>query len=145
MRYLLKTFVVTVGLLLIGVLSSSVRANNMLIGSFTLAHATQWNNAMLPAGDYTFSVTRGQADTHVLSVHGAKQALSILIFAQSACETCRNGALKVAVQDDNRVVTSLDLPGFHLNFNNRQSTSEREQLVKTPATSEQVAVHVATN
>jgi hypothetical protein len=146
MRYQSKVFVVTVGLLLIGALSSSVRANNMMIGTFTLAHPTLWNNATLPAGDYTFSVTRGQADTHVLSVHGAKQALSILIFAQSACETCRKGALKVAVQNENRVVTSLDLPGFHLNFNNRQSASEREErLAKTPATSEQVAVHVATN
>jgi hypothetical protein len=146
MRYQSKVFLVTVGLLLIGALSSSVRANNMMIGTFTLAHPTQWNNATLPAGDYTFSVTRGQADTHVLSVQGAKQALSILIFAQSACETCRKGALKVAVQNENRVVTSLDLPGFHLNFNNRQSASEREeQLAKTPATSEQVAVHVATN
>ena len=52
--------------------------------------------------------------------------------------------MKVAVQDDNRVVTSMDLPGFHVNFNNRQSAAQREQLVKTPAASEQVAVHVAT-
>jgi hypothetical protein len=147
MRNLLKTFVVTVGLLFIGVLSSSVRANDnhKLIGSFTLSQPTQWNNAMLPAGDYTFSVTRSLEHPNVLSVHGAKQGFTMLFVSQSACETCRKGALKVAVQDDNRVVTSLDLPGFHLNFNNRQSASEREQLVKTPATSEQVAVHVATN
>jgi hypothetical protein len=146
MRTLSKAFVIAVGLLVIGVLSSSVSANGVMIGSFTLPHSTQWNNTVLPAGDYTFTVARGQADTHVLSVHGAKQALTILIFAQSACETCRNGALEVAVQDDNRAVTSLDLPGYHLNFKVRQSPAGRgEQLAKTPMPSEQVAVHVSTN
>ena len=145
MRYLSKAFVIAVGLLAIVLLSSSIRANDVLVGKFTLPHPTQWNNTTLPAGDYTFSVARGQADTKVLSVHGAKQALTMLIFAQSACETCRNGALKVAVQDDNRVVTSLDLPGYHLNFKVRQSAAERgEELAKTPMPSEQVAVRVAT-
>lgn len=146
MRTLSKAFVIAVGLLVIGVLSSSVNANGVMIGSFTLPHPTQWNNTVLPAGDYTFTLARGQADTKVLSVHGAKLALSILIFAQSACETCTNGALKVAVQDDNRAVTSLDLPGYHLNFKVRQSAAGRgEQLAKTPMPSEQVAVHVSTN
>jgi hypothetical protein len=146
MRSLSKSFVVTVGLLLIGVLSSSVRANDSVIGSFTLPHPTQWNNAVLPAGNYTFSLTRGLGETKVLSVHGAQQDLKMVYVSPSACETCRKGALKVAVQNDNRVVTSLELPGFHVNFNNRHSVSEREeQLAKTPATSEQVAVHVATN
>jgi hypothetical protein len=145
MRYLSKAFVIAVGLLAIVLLSSSIRANDVLVGKFTLPHPTEWNNTMLAAGDYTFSVARGQADTKVLSVHGAKQDLAILIFAQSACETCRNGALTVTVQDDNRSVTSLDLPGFHLNFKVRQSAAERgEQLAKTPMPSEQVAVRVAT-
>jgi hypothetical protein len=146
MRTLSKAFVIAVGLLAIGVLSSSVSGNGVMIGSFTLPHTTQWNNTVLPAGDYTFSVARGQADTKVLSVRGAKQDLTILIFAQSACETCRTGALKVAVQDDNRVVTSMDLPGYHLNFKVRQTAAERgEQLAKSPMPYEQVAVHVSTN
>jgi hypothetical protein len=145
MRSLSKVFVVAVGLLFIGGLSSSVRADDSMIGSFTLPHPTQWNNAMLPAGSYTFSLTRGLGETNVLSVHGANQDLKIVYVSPSACETCRKGALKVAVQDDNRVVTSLDLPGYHLHFNNRHSASEREQSVKAPATSEQVAVRVSTN
>ena len=145
MRYLSKVFVVAVGLLTIGVLSSSVRANNVMIGTFTLAHPTQWNKAVLPAGDYTISVTRGLSDTNVLSVQGAKQGFSMFFLSQSACETCKKGELKVAVEHDNRVVTSMDLPGFHVNFSNRQSAAQREQLVKTPAASEQVAVHVAAN
>ena len=154
MRSLSKALVVTVGLFFIGVFSSSVRANELpkmvgndkVMGSFTLAHPTQWNNTMLPAGDYTFSVNRGMADTNVLSVQGAKQGFTMFFSSQSACKTCTTTALRVAVQDDNRVVTSLDLPGFHVNFNNRQSAPEqREQLVRTPTMPQQIATRVAAN
>jgi hypothetical protein len=154
MRNLLKTFVVTVGLLFIGVLSSSVHANELpkpvgndkVIGSFTLAHPTQWNNTMLPPGDYTFTVTRGLADKNVLSVQGAKQGFTMFVSSQSECKACTKVALRVAVQDDSRVVTSLEMPGFHLNFKNRQSASQRgERLVETPAAFQPAAAHLATN
>jgi hypothetical protein len=142
MRSLSKVFIVAVALLAIGLLSSSVSAHSVLVGKFTLPHPTQWKNTVLPAGDYTFELARTQTDMNVLSVRGAKNTLDILIFAQSACETCRSGELKVAMQGDNRVVTSLDLPGFHVNFKVHESPAE---FAKTPALSEQVAVHVATN
>ncbi len=146
MRYLSKVFTVAVGLLAIGVLSSSVRANDMLVGTFALPSPTQWKNTVLPAGDYTFTLARTQTDTDVLSVRGEKKVLDILVFAQSACGTCRSSALKVAVQGDNRAVTSMELPGYHMNFKVRQSAAERgEDLAKTPARSEQIAVRVARN
>ena len=146
MRYLSKVFTVAVGLLAFGVLSSSVRANDMLAGTFALTSPTQWKNTVLPAGDYTFTLVRTQSDTHLLSVRGEKKVLDILVFAQSTCETCRSSALKVAVQGDNRAVSSLELPGFHMNFKIRQSAAEKgEDLAKAPARSEQVAVRVARN
>jgi hypothetical protein len=146
MRNLPKALIVALGLLAIGVSSSSVNAKTLMAGSFTLTHPTQWKNTMLPAGSYTFKLAGTQTDTNVLSVRRANQTLEMFVFAQSACETCRNGALKVAVQGDNRVVTSLDLPGFHVDFKSRQSTAETEkQLAKARASSEQVAVHVDSN
>src|SRR5690242_4424880 len=116
MRNLSKALVVAVGLLAICASSSSLSAKTLMAGTFTLTHPTQWKNMMLPAGNYTFKLARTQTDTNVLSVRGANQTFDMFVFAQSACETCRNGALKVAVQGDNRVVTSLDLPGFHMDF-----------------------------
>jgi hypothetical protein len=146
MRHLCKALVIAVGLFAIGVSSSSVSAKTLMAGTFTLTHPTQWKNTMLPAGNYTFKLAGTQTDTNVLSVRGANQTLDMLVFAQSACETCRNGALKVAVEGDNRVVTSLDLPGFHVDFKGRQSAAETEkQLAKAHASSEQVAVHVDSN
>jgi hypothetical protein len=146
MRHLCKALVIAVGLFAIGVSSSSVSAKTLMAGTFTLTHPTQWKNTMLPAGNYTFKLAGTQTDTNVLSVRGANQTLTMLVFAQSACESCRNGALKMAVEGDNRVVTTLDLPGFHVDFKGSQSAAENEkQLAKAHASSEQVAVHVDSN
>jgi hypothetical protein len=143
MRKISKALLVAVGLLSIGIFSSSsVSANNELVGSFTLAHPIQWKNTTLPAGNYTLRMVRTQTDTNLLKVRGEKRALDIMVFAQSACETCRNGALNL----DNRVVTSLELPGFHVNFNGSRSAAETEkQMGKVSTPAEQVAVHVDSN
>jgi hypothetical protein len=147
MKYPSKVFVVAVGLLAIGLLSSSVRANDVLVGKFTLPHPTQWNNNVLPAGDYTFRVARTQTNANQLLVRDAnQQVVNLFIYSQSACESCRSASLNLAVRNDDRVVTSLDLPGFHVNFKAHESAAERkEQLAKTPSISEQVAVHVGSN
>lgn len=146
MRNLSKVFVIAVGFLAIGVLSSAVGAKTLLAGSFTLTHSTQWKSTVLPAGNYTFSLAHDTTDTNVLKVRGVKTGLDILVFAQSACDSCQTGALKVAVKGDHRVVTSLDLPGFHVDFKNRQAKAEGEERVNksVPAT-EQVAVQVNSN
>jgi hypothetical protein len=146
MRFLPKVFAVAAGLLAIGVSSSSVNAKTLMAGTFTLAHPTQWKNTVLPAGNYTFRLAGTQTDTNMLSVRGTNQTLEILVFAQSACETCRTSALNIAVQGDNRAVTSLDLPGFHVDFKGRQSAAKTEkQLAKLHGSSDQVAVHVDSN
>jgi hypothetical protein len=119
MRYLSKILVVAVGLLAIGGISSSVRANDMLVGSFTLHHPAQWNKTLLPAGTYKFKLVRTQTDANMLVVSGEKQSMNIYVFAQAACETCRNAGLTLQVQGDHRVVTSLSLPGFRVDFSSR--------------------------
>jgi hypothetical protein len=146
MRNLSKIFVIAVGLLAIGVTSSAVLANSELVGSFTLTQPTQWKNTTLPAGNYRFTLARTQTDTNLLKVRGQKKALDILVFAQSACETCSTGALKVAVAGNDRVITSMELPGFHMDFNGGRSEAQKEEMSrKAPAASEQVAVHVDSN
>ena len=143
MRYLSKAFFIAVGLFSIGVLSSSVSANTLLAGNFTLDQPTQWKGTVLPAGKYTFELTHNLQDANQLFVYGKNKTFITMIFPPSACETCKNGALQVAVQGNSRVVTSLELPGFHVDYKAPQSESEREQQMgKLPARSEQVAVHV---
>lgn len=146
MRNLSKVLVVAVGVLAIGLSGLSVSAKTFLAGSFTLENSTQWKDTVLPAGKYTFRLAGTMTDTNLLSVRGANKNLDLLVFAQSACEKCRNGALKVAVNGDNRVVTSLELPGFHMDFAHPRSAAQREEESrKNPTASEQVAVHVDQN
>jgi hypothetical protein len=44
-----------------------------------------------------------------------------------------------------RVVTSMELPGFHVDFNGNHSPAEKEEMGKNAASSEQIAVHVDGN
>jgi len=142
MKSLSKAFVVPAGLLTIGLFSPAVPAADVLAGKFTLPHATRWNDTILPAGDYTFRVARTMTNADVLKVRGANRVMDLYIFNESTCEKCRHASLNLAVKNDSRVVTSLELPGFHVNFKVRQS---EEAFAKNPSPSEQVAVHVNSN
>jgi hypothetical protein len=143
MRYLSKILVVAVGLLAIGGISSSVRANDMLAGTFTLHHPTQWNKTMLPAGTYKFKLVRTQTDANMLVVSGEKQSMDIYVFAQSACETCRNAGLTLQVQGDRRFVTSLSLPGFRVDFGVRGTLMDaKAEADNSTPYSEQIDVSV---
>jgi hypothetical protein len=143
MRYLSKILVVAVGMLTIGGLYSSVRANDMLDGTFTLSRPTQWNKTLLPAGTYQFKLVRTQTDANMLVVSGAKLSMSIYVFAQAACETCRNAALTLQVQGARRVITALSLPGFHVDFSSRTALVDaKEQADNSTPYSEQIDIQV---
>lgn len=147
MRSLNKVLVIAVGLLCIGLWSAPARANdNMLAGKFTLSHSTEWNKKMLPAGEYRFTLARTQSDVNLLMVQGSNQSVSMLIYNQPTCRTCLNGSLNIATRGDNRVVTSMDLAGFHVDFHSQLSAREREEQMArnrkmSNRPSEQVAIH----
>jgi|SRR5579863_1709241 hypothetical protein len=145
MRSLPKVLVVMFGLFALVFSGVAVRANNLREGSFTLQHPTEWNNTVLPAGDYTFEVARTQTNAKLLVVHGAKQSLNVLIYGESACMTCRNSSLNLEVHGNNRAVSSMELSGFHVNFKLKQSAREKEEMSKIPASNEQVAVQTDSN
>jgi len=117
----------------------------MMAGSFTLHHPAQWNKTLLPAGTYTFKLVRTQTDANLLMVSGEKQSMDIYVFAHSACDTCRNAGLTLQVQGDHRVVTSLSLPGFHVEFSVRGSLVDtKAQPDNSTPYSEQIDVQVST-
>jgi hypothetical protein len=147
MRYLSRCFVIAVGLLAIGLASSAVHADEALAGKFKLTHSIQWDNTMLPAGDYTFSLSRTQSkNLNLLEVRGAKRKVSLFVRGEWSCETCQHAAIYLSVQGDHYAATSVDMAGFHANIKVRQLVGlQGEELAKTPATTEQIAVHVNPN
>ena len=147
MRFLSKALLVAAGLFSLGIFSIGVKADSSaLVGSFKLDQPTQWKSTVLPAGNYTFKLARNRADMQMLTVRGNKKALDIMVFDQAACQTCQNGKLKLSVQGDDRFVSSMELPGYHVDFKAPKSTAEYErQIARIPARSEQVDLHVGGN
>jgi hypothetical protein len=79
----------------------------------------------------------------MLVVSGAKLSMSIYVFAQAACETCRNAALTLQVQGARRVITALSLPGFHVDFSSRTALVDaKEQADNSTPYSEQIDIQV---
>jgi hypothetical protein len=143
MRTISRALIVAVGLFSVGVLSLSVCANSLLVGTFTLSHPTQWSGATLPAGKYQFKMTRTQTDANMLVITGEKQTLNVLVFSQNTCDSCKTEALRMAVQGDSRIVTSLDLPGYHFDFKVPRMEAVKETASDSSAWVEQVAVQVS--
>jgi hypothetical protein len=132
----------------IGSASSSVRANDLAMGSFTLQHPTRWNDTMLPAGQYRFELARTQSDANLMMIRGEKQSLTVIVYGQSDYKTCQSSSLNLEMRRGSRYVTSLDLAGYHMNFKIRETARAREEeMVKTPAHSQpqQVAIHADDN
>jgi hypothetical protein len=141
MRNLHRALLFAVGLL-VGFASSTAFAGPTVIGTFTLSRPAQWNGTTLPAGDYQFRMAPTQSDTNMLIVTGSKQTLNVLVFAHNTCESCKSVALKMTVQGDNRIITSMDLPGYHLDFKMPHAENAKETVSDSSSWVEQVNVKV---
>ena len=145
MRTPTRALVVAVGLLSIGMLCLPAFANTLMAGSFSLRHPTMWNGTMLQAGDYQFKMTRTQTDVNMLVISGEKQTLNVMVFAQAACESCKNESLRMTVQGSSRIVTSLDLPGYHLEFKTPRMENAKETVADSSPWVEQIPLNVNDN
>jgi hypothetical protein len=140
MRNLSRALVVAVALLTVGTAASTVFAGPLVVGNFTLRHPVQWNGTTLPAGDYQFKMTRTQSDVNMLLITGEKQMLNVMVFPQSACESCTNEALKMMVRGETRVVTAMEIPGYHLDFKAPHMENAKETADGSSSWVEQVSV-----
>lgn len=127
--------------------SFSVRANDSMVGKFTLLHPTQWNNMVLPAGEYPFRLTRVQGqNAQLLTIRVGEKKINFTLHGQRACENCQQPSLNIIVQGQRYVVSSIDVPGLHAEFNvPAQSGARDEEVAKAPRSSEQVAVQFDQN
>jgi hypothetical protein len=101
--------------------ASSVRAQQVMTGHFTLPQATHWANNSLPAGDYTLSVTQTSSDRKILVVRGENHTAQFAIQPTDKCDTCRDGALMIQSGADARSIVALELPGYRVNFSVSES------------------------
>lgn len=147
MRFLTKISLLAAALMAVALLSTSVRANDLLTGRFTLTQSAQWNNTLLPAGSYTIQMRRTLSTSNLLVVRGEKESVAMLISSGTPCVNCGAGSINMVSLGDLKVVTSIDIAGIHENFKIKESAKQREEeLAKNrKPSSEQIAIHVDSN
>jgi hypothetical protein len=94
-------------------------------GFFTLSHEVHWQNQVVPAGDYKFSVElRGSSQMLTLrNADGEGSAIMILVndtdnLVPATSSTSANGRLRLIIQSGHRYVSSMEVPsiGMTLHF-----------------------------
>jgi hypothetical protein len=101
--------------LALGALATSGNAQNAYQGKFTLPFETQWGNATLPAGDYTFVMSSASSD-YRLYIRGAQ--VNAIIRATSADHRGVSDHAQLNLVDiaDVQNVQTFDAPELGLTF-----------------------------
>lgn len=120
----IRNFVVLFSIVL-GVMAAN--AQSVLHGKFQLSSEARWGNAVLPAGEYTFTISSVQSPIIIQSVNGKKSAMAM---AQTSVNAASGGSyIFVTGTGANREVRSMNLPQLGVSLVYRSLTPrERETL-----------------
>lgn len=109
-------------------------------GSFTLAHQVQWQNATLPAGDYTFEMQSVAKPRIILRGPNGPQIITAMVADEKPSE---RSMLLVQQRNGKSVVSDLYLAkiGLCLRYYVPKSR-EDAKLAQAPAATERILVSV---
>ena len=105
-------------------------------GTFTLTHEVHWQNSIVPAGEYRFTIGASAA-AEMLTLHkmsGNAASFMLLVTDVGASQTSDLSQLVVVSRAGERFVTTMQLPefGVTLHFAVPAETRELAQTVATP-------------
>jgi hypothetical protein len=136
---------VALGLLSVGFTASASQAQAIYKGSFTLAHDIRWQNATMPAGDYTFTVQSTTRSKPVLVTGPAGTTFQLPVVIS---ETTTGGPSKLILEwrGDNLCVREMNLPevGLNIRYHMPKATESDKLLAQTHTGTEQVLIAMAT-
>jgi hypothetical protein len=118
-------------------------AQGIYKGSFTLPHEVRWQNATLPAGDYTFEMKSLEASS-LIRLNGPKgsQFIPALVANEKASE---QSMLVIETRGSVDAVTELRLSGIGRSLRYATPKAPKDvELAQDPVTREQVLVAVKT-
>ena len=128
-----------IGLLTVCASAVPASAQNAIKGSFTLTHEIRWQNANLPAGDYTFRADSRHSAMIVTGPNGSVFELAKVVDSKSDGPS----VLKLERRGGTFYVCELDLPQLDMKASySVPSASKDEELAQGPAT-EQILVAMA--
>jgi len=136
---------VAAGLLSIGLGASASQAQAVYKGSFTLDHSIRWQNATMPAGDYTFTVESTTRSKPVL-VTGPAGSVFQLPLVTSQGKIGDKSVLKLEWRGDNLCVREMDLAevGLNIRYHVPKATESDKLLAKAQTGTEQVLIAMTT-
>jgi hypothetical protein len=106
-------------------------------GNFTLKHDVRWQNALVPAGEYHFSLNSdGVSGVLTLSkLSGARTGFMLMVHDTDDAKPLDRTRLVLESTPDGSYVSAMQLPeiGLRLNFAVPPHTPEK-QMAKAPAT-----------
>jgi hypothetical protein len=132
---------VAAGLLSIGLGASASQAQAVYNGSFKLDHDIRWQNATMPAGDYTFTVASSTRNTPVTVTGPDGTAFQLPLYVERSKMT-EKSVLKLEWRGEGLYVREMDLGQVGLNFryNVPKATANDKLLAKANTGSEQVLI-----
>ena len=140
-----RRFLINLALVAVAVCFSTVGGNaqDVYKGKFTLPFEARWGPAVLPAGDYTFTIP-SLASPYVIYVRGEeKSAIVIAATADSRVVTSDHTQLNFANIGDEHLIRTFEVPQLGLVFVYGVPAAKRNQAdrahapmrdVSTPAT-----------
>jgi hypothetical protein len=146
MKSLIRMFAAAaIAAIAIAASATPASAQNAFQGSFTLPSDVRWQGAMLPAGDYTFTMQSAGIPAKII-VRGPNHSVAfVLTAATSKRVTGQGSCLLIERRGGSGFVRELYLAdsGLHLRYAVPKIPKNEQQLAQGPVTTEQVLV--ATN
>jgi hypothetical protein len=133
--------IATLGLIAICASASSASAQNAFQGKFTLPNDVRWENASLPAGDYTFSLRSASVPAQVF-LQGPNGGAFILTSVTDKRNEGDSSKLTIEHRGGISFVRSMYLAdlGVELTYRAPKTPKKDVELARGPASIEQVLI-----
>jgi hypothetical protein len=138
--------IATLGFIAICASASAASAQSVFKGTFTLPEDVQWGNALLPAGDYSFSLKSASAPAQI-TLNGPNGGAFILASVTDKREEGDSSNLTIERRGRTHYVHTMYLAelGLELRYQVPSIPKNERQLAQGPASTEHVLIAMAKN
>lgn len=135
--------IAAIGLFVAGACLSPTAQGIPAQGKFTLSNEVRWQDIVLPAGDYSFSMESAATPAQIL-LRGPNGAHFIFSAGRSEDQKTQQSFLTIVRRGDSGYVRELYLAPLGVHFTYDVPKIPKEQLLaQGPATTEQVLISTA--
>jgi hypothetical protein len=131
--------IVAIALIAVCASPAPAAAQDAYKGRFTLTNDVRWSQALLPAGEYTFSLKSNTLPARIL-IHGPNGFAMILTSATSTKDTNASSTMTIERRGGMRVVRDLYLAELGLDLRYAAPKLPHNEIAQEPRSNEQVLV-----